>query len=272
MDPEKNKRLLFDALGAMGMRASMTDDASDMMRRILCKPSGVSTKSSDVSVFSWDVWSQTERVKLSKTYTGDELEKELDERWQFVKRSLVSKDMMPLPPNIAKDNREEIHKQGWRLAFVDKDIQYYKHKDGKRKEGRFDTFARGNENAESVYAESVREQVLWAKQDRLLVCGQPPADNSSSDGPKDSRLVEQVDIATVRRRLANFLTTCPMLSDPHIAASKLAFAMLPPDETVITPHLSETHKRKAVEIWDSVVMNPRSQKVSHMEAVAAPAL
>lgn len=267
MDPEKNKRVLFEALGCMGMQASMTDSASDMMRRILCKPpsAGVSAESPSNVAVSWDVWSKAERINLSnEMYVGDDLETELDERWQFVKRSLISKDMMPLPRGIAEANDEQLRE--WRLVLVDKDLQYYKRKDGEPR-------LKGNGLLESIQQacadENLREQTLKAKQAGVLASGNASGNDTSAKSQLLLDSVQQVDIPTMRRRLANFLTTCPFLSDPHVAASKLAFAVLPPDE-IVTPHLSATHKRKAVEIWDSMIQplsNKRHREESEAEAV-----
>ena len=59
------------------------------------------------------------------------------------------------------------------------------------------------------------------------------------------------DMSVVRRRIAQYIACCPLLDMPHANASQLAFAMLPPGDTLA--QLSSEEKKAATEMWESVL-------------------
>lgn len=239
MEPAKNKRVLFGALQAMGMIASADDPPDEMMRRILSKPSARTTGqvTEAQKVLTWDVWSIQERTNLQKAgFSADALEAEVAQRWKFIKRNYINDQMMPLPRDMVDESQGVILKNGWTLALVDKDVNYYR-KDGPEESAAAD-------DAGLADSADTLPTAPDSKPEKDADTPETVADKVATD--------DNPDIAIVRRRLANFLTACPVLSNPHADASKLAFAILPPD-TKLLPHLTATEKRDAKEVWESLL-------------------
>ena len=276
MNPQKNKRVLFGALKAMGMTASVDDSPIDMMQRILSESHKPDTKPSadDPIVLSWDVWSVKEHVNLLRAgFDGKALGSEMAQRWGFIKRSRINDNMMPLPRVMIEERESRdyqqqwmetdvgqmINRNGWKLMLVDKDVNYYMKdetatiKDSADEELKWQTEDWGTGKA-SATDKASGTNISKASADEKASTADD-SKNKAAELEADAAIQTNTDathISVVRRRLANFLATCPALSNPHVDASKLAFAILPPGDSV-TPYMSSNEKRMAQKTWDSVL-------------------
>lgn len=129
MDPAKNKRLLREACGALGIEVGALDSAYDLYAKVTYQrkmqktsepPEQSAHPTAHLDECTYKA-AETERLKALGFNEGDELTNEVDHRWNIVRQSTLTKkdDIIFIDREASKNKElmEQFHRDNFRLLI-----------------------------------------------------------------------------------------------------------------------------------------------------------
>ena len=254
MNPTKNKRVLFAACRANGIDAREDDAPADLMRRLLFIPSVATPELAtpapvrpvSVSVPDEKTFCAIETTRLTKSgVRADMIAKEVQTRWQFLKDSIVTDDIFGLPNDVVVEHAEQLRADGWHVVLTDRECTYHRKSD--------------TANPVTAAEESAVKKTV-------SLCADAATEEKDTSALKDHDNIDKKVVASdtnellgiIRQRIVAHLAMCPVLRNPHVDASKIAFAIIPTDNMpdVITP----AEKLAASNMWKEMLTDEPVRK------------